>query len=78
MAKKTSKKEIDPQTETLRDGFAMLALTAIIQRHDQLKFGYSGCENILVDDCLFAYRIADAMLDAKQESLKLRELRKKN
>jgi hypothetical protein len=58
--------KIDKDKETLRDKFAMSVLSEITKEQGQLKHEYWGCENILDANCILAYKIADAMLKARQ------------
>ena len=48
-----------PDKKELRDEFAMNILPRIMKDGEHK---YRGCENILDDDCRFAYKIADIMI----------------
>ena len=66
-----TKKQIN--TTTIRDEFAMSVISEIVKEQGQLKHGYGGCNNVLRDNCDLAYKIADAMLDARNLTLEYDE-----
>ena len=52
--------------ETLRDKFAIAILPVIIS-NSQTEYKYDGADNILLADCKLAYKIADAMIKAREK-----------
>ena len=49
----------------IRDEIAISVLPEIVKQQGQLQFQYGGCKNILTDNCHLAYKIADAMIEAR-------------
>lgn len=61
------KRKTKNEAKTLRDEFAMSIIPEIVKEQGQIKHNYGGCSNILRDNCDLAYKIADAMIEARKQ-----------